>query len=172
MAAKKVGELIKEARTNAGLTQEALARKITGLSAADISKAERGEADLTQDQLKSIARITGVTQKSLLDAARKSASTAKKPASAAKKPASTAKKPAAGSRETLTAAEKKFLQLYRDADTKSRNLAKTILEGKSDTTELLLKVLGSKVGGSGSSSSDSGMSDMVSSLLGNMLGKK
>ena len=69
MAAKKVGTLIKEARTNADLTQEQLARKIAGLSAEDISLAERGKKNLTQDQLKQIAKITGVTQASLLNAA-------------------------------------------------------------------------------------------------------
>ena len=68
-AKKKVGDLIKEARTDAGLSQTALAGKITGLTASDISKAERGEKELTKEQLKSIAKITGVTQKSLLDAA-------------------------------------------------------------------------------------------------------
>ena len=70
MAAKKVGTLIKEARTEAGLTQEQLARKISGLSAADISEAERGKKDLTQEQLKKIAKATGVTQASLLNAAK------------------------------------------------------------------------------------------------------
>ena len=39
MASKKVGTLIKEARTEAGLTQEQLARRISGLSAGDISLA-------------------------------------------------------------------------------------------------------------------------------------
>ena len=48
--ASKVGTLIKKARTEAGLTQEELARKISGLSASDISKAERGDKDLTQEQ--------------------------------------------------------------------------------------------------------------------------
>ena len=67
MARKKVGDLIKEARTGAGMTQEALARKIKGVTAQDISKAERGELSLTQAQLKEIAKATGVTQKSLLD---------------------------------------------------------------------------------------------------------
>ena len=167
MAVKKVGELIREARTGAGLTQEALARKVTGLSAADLGKAERGEKDLTQEQLKAIARATGVTQKSLLDAAKKKATSTGKTGTSAKKPAT------GSSRETLTVAEKKFLQLYRDADSKKRSLAKEILEGKSDTTELLLKILGQKVTGTGSSSSsDSGMSDMLGSLLGNVLGKK
>ena len=93
MASKKVGTLIKEARTGADLTQEQLARKISGLSAADISLAERGQKDLTQAQLKQIAKITGVTQASLINAAKDSD---KKPA--AKKPAAkkaAAKKPAA-----------------------------------------------------------------------------
>ena len=82
MAVKNtVGPLIKEARTKAGLTQEQLASKIDGLSASDVGKAERGEKMLTQDILKQIAKATGVTQKSLLDAARESGGTAS-PASA------------------------------------------------------------------------------------------
>ena len=52
MASKKLGNLIKEARTGAGLTQEQLARRIAGVSASDISQAERGLKDLTQEQLK------------------------------------------------------------------------------------------------------------------------
>ena len=59
MASKKVSTLIKEARVSAGLTQEQLARKIAGLSASDISLAERGKKELTQDQLKKIAKATG-----------------------------------------------------------------------------------------------------------------
>ena len=74
MATKKVGELIKEARTKAGLTQTALAEKVTGASATDIGKAERGEKDLTNEQLKDVARATGVTQKSLLEAPKSTAS--------------------------------------------------------------------------------------------------
>ena len=76
MASKKLGNLIKEARTGAGLTQEQLARKISGLSASDISAAERHQKDLTQEQLKKIAKATGVTQASLLNAAK--GTTAKK----------------------------------------------------------------------------------------------
>ena len=80
MAEKTVGTLIKEARTAAGLTQEQLARKIKGVSADDISLAERGKKDFTQAVLKEIAKATGVTQKSLLDAA-KAGSSAKTGAS-------------------------------------------------------------------------------------------
>ena len=42
MAAKKIGTVIREARTAAGLTQEQLARKVTGVSAADLRKVEAG----------------------------------------------------------------------------------------------------------------------------------
>ena len=69
MAQKKVGALIKEARTAAGLTQEKLA-KTAGekLTAADISKCEQGKADLTTAQLKAVAKACGVTQSSLVNA--------------------------------------------------------------------------------------------------------
>ena len=68
MASKKVGVLIKEARTAAGLTQEKLAQKVDNCTASDISKAERGEKELTSTQLRQIAKATGVTQSSLLNA--------------------------------------------------------------------------------------------------------
>ena len=67
---KSLGELIKEARTSAGLTQEQLAQSVGDMTASDISKAERGQKVPTQNQLKQIAKTTGVTQKSLLDAAK------------------------------------------------------------------------------------------------------
>lgn len=127
MAAKKVGTLIKEARTNAGLTQEQLARKISGLSASDISMAERGKKELTQAQLKQIAKITGVTQASLLNAAK--GSTAKKTSSAGAK---TMK---------VTATEKKLVELYRKADTDTKKAALNMLKGDEDLTELFLENL-------------------------------
>ena len=68
MAVKKVGTLIREARTAKKLSQEQLAGEIDGLSGSDIGKAERGEKDLTQAQLKAIAKVLGITQKSLLEA--------------------------------------------------------------------------------------------------------
>ena len=51
----EIGTLIKKARTSAGLTQAELAEKLDGITATDISKAERGVSDLTPDQLKAIA---------------------------------------------------------------------------------------------------------------------
>lgn len=145
--ANKVGALIREARTGAGLTQEQLAKKVDGVTASDISKAERGEKELTQTQLKLIAKATGVTQASLLNAA-KSGTAAKKPATAAKKPAATAKKPAASTAKKpaakkeeeikLTAAEKKLLELYRAADKNTKDAALKVLKGeKQDLLSLL-----------------------------------
>ena len=145
MARKKVGELIKEARTGAGMTQEQLARKVKGVSAQDISKAERGELNLTQAQLKEVAKATGVTQKSLLDAAAGTSSSGKKPSSSTsgKKPASSAKKPtAATSSMKVTATEKRLVELYRKADSDSKKAAVAILRGKKqDTGGVLSSIL-------------------------------
>ena len=126
MASKKVGTLIKEARTEAGLTQEQLARRISGLSANDISLAERHQKNLTQDQLRQIAKITGVTQASLLEAAR----------------GSTAKKPA-GSKSSMqvTATERRLVELYRAADTETRKDALKVLRGQDSLAEDILESL-------------------------------
>ena len=174
MAAKKVGVLIKEARAAAGISQEALARKIDGVSATDIGKVERGEKDLTQAQLKEIAKALGITQKSLLEAPKNisasaakkttaSSSTAKKTTSSsstaktgttstAKKTntsSSTAKKTTTSSSGTtmkLTATEKKLVELYRAADAETKKAAVSVLKGESTgANELLAKLLGGAV---------------------------
>lgn len=147
--AKKVGTLIKEARTEAGLTQEQLARKVKGVSAADISKAERGEKDLTQAALKEIAKATGVTQKSLLDAAKGSGSSAKKKSSSS-----------SGSKKSMqvTATEKKLVELYREADSDTKKTAMAILKGEKNA------VLGA------AASSLLGEGGAASNLLGSLLG--
>ena len=126
MASKKVGTLIKEARTEAGLTQEQLARRISGLSAGDISLAERHQKNLTQDQLKQIATLTGMTQTSLLEAAK--GSTAKKPAGAK-------------SSMQVTATERRLVELYRAADTETRKDALKVLRGQDSLAEDILESL-------------------------------
>jgi len=136
MAAKKVGTLIKEARVNADLTQEQLARKISGLSANDISLAERGKKDLTQAQLKQIAKITGVTQASLLNAAKGTSSTKK-----ATTKSSSTKSTAKTTSVKLTATEKKLVELYRAADSDTRKTALNILKGEESTAENILENL-------------------------------
>lgn len=129
---KKLGQLIKAARTDAGLTQEQLARKVKNCSASDISKAERGEKALTTDQLKQIAKATGVTQKSLLDAAKGTSSAA---ASSGGTPAN------ANTSMKVTATEKKLVQLYRAADSQTKKEAMSILKGEKVET-----LVGSLVG--------------------------
>ena len=139
MAAKKVGTLIKEARTNADLTQEQLARKISGLSAGDISMAERGKKDLTQAQLKQIAKITGVTQASLLNAAKGVSSSAKKTTTSK---SSSAKSSASKTTSVkLTATEKKLVELYRAADADTRKSALKVLKGEDSAAEDMLENL-------------------------------
>ena len=126
MASKKVGTLIKEARTEAGLTQEQLARRIAGLSASDISQAERHQKNLTQEQLRQIAKITGVTQASLLNAAR--GTSAKKPAGAK-------------SSMQVTATERRLVELYRKATTDERRDALKALKGESSLADDIMESL-------------------------------
>ena len=155
MAAKKVGELIKEARTKAGLSQTALAEQVGGLTGSDIGKAERGEKELSQSVLRQIAKATGVTQASLVNAAKESTytaaknTTAKKAAAAttaAKKTTAAAKKASASAKaaDTLTAAEKKLVELYRAADSDTKKKAVAVLKGESTgMDDILNNLLGS-----------------------------
>lgn len=167
---KKLGDLVKKARTEKGLTQAGLAEKVDGLTASDVSKIERGEKEPVQDILKQIAKALGVTQKSLLDAATGSGKTtsSSKTGTAAKK-TSSAKKTSA-IKDTidtlkLTATEKKLVLLYRKADTKTKKAAINLLEGDSNAIELIGALLSAKGSGSSGSSGSSGTSDLLSALL-------
>ena len=168
--ANTVGPLIKEARSKAKLSQEALASQIDGLSSSDLGKAERGEKELSQSVLRQIAKITGVTQSSLINAAKESTygTTAKKTttAAAAKKTATattakktsttpktttaakktaTAKKTSSASKDAieLTAAEKKLIELYRAADSETKKKAVAVLKGESsEMSDILTSLLG------------------------------
>lgn len=169
--AVKVGTLIKEARTKADLTQEELAKKLKGISASDISLAERGEKELTQAVLKEIAKITGVTQKSLLDAAKgasskktgssssqkSSSSSSKKSSSSSKKSSSSSSKKSSSSDSfKVSSEEKKLIKAYRESDEKVQATVKMLLLGTESLT-------------SGSGSADmSGTADMLGSLVGSL----
>lgn len=156
---KKVGKLIKAARTDADMTQEQLARRISGLSANDISLAERGEKDLTQAQLKAIAKATGVTQASLINAAKEESGAAAKQSTTAKKTTAAAKKTSAAAKPKtpsnanntmkVTATEKKLIEAYRLADSDAKKRAMSLLKGE-----------GIDLG------------DVVEDVIGNLLGKK
>lgn len=163
--ANKVGPLIKEARTGAGMTQEQLAKKIKGITAADISKAERGELELTQTVLKEIAKYTGVTQSSLINAAKES--TYKSASKSTSSKSSSASKSSSGTSAKVTAAEKKLLELYRAADADTKKAAVNLLKGEASD---LSDIIGSLLGGS-----SSGKSDLLGTLLDgamDALGKK
>ena len=167
---RKLGDLVKKARTEKGLTQAALAEKVDGLTASDVSKIERGEKEPAQDVLKQMAKALGVTQKSLLDAAAGSGKTASssKTGSAAKKTSSA--KTASTVKDTidtlkLTATEKKLVQLYRKADTKTKKAAINLLEGDSNAIELIGALLSAKGSGSSGSTGSSGTADLLSALL-------
>jgi transcriptional regulator with XRE-family HTH domain len=167
---KKLGDLVKKARTEKGFTQAGLAEKVDGLTASDVSKIERGEKEPAQSVLKQMAKALGVTQKSLLDAATGGGKTASssKTGTAAKK-TSSAKKTSAV-KDTidtlkLTATEKKLVQLYRKADTKTKKAAINLLEGDSNAIELIGALLSAKGSGSSGSSGSSGTSDLLSALL-------
>ncbi len=164
---KKVGKLIKAARTGADMTQEQLARRISGVSANDISLAERGEKDLTQAQLKKIATITGVTQASLIDAAKAENGTAKKTTTkktTTTKKATTPKTPAsANSTMKVTSTERKLVEAYRLADSDTKKRAMNLLKGKDEG------VLGSLLGGADISDK---VEDVIGDVLGGLLGNK
>ena len=169
---EKVGKLIREARTGADLTQEKLAKKVGGgLTASDVSRAERGEIDLPQATLRAIAKATGVTQASLVDAAKaESASSGKKTSTGkntsakttakkttAKSTAKKAKTPdSAGVSMRVTATEKRLVEAYRLADGDAKKAAMKLLKG--ECPDMAAKILG----GSGA--------DMVADLLGDALG--
>ena len=172
---KKLGNLIKEARTAKGLTQAALAEKVVGITASDVSKIERGEKEPEQEVIKSIAKVLGVTQKSLLEAASGAGKTAAgKAGTSAKTGKTAAKKPAAGKTSAakaapetfkLSATEKKLVQLYRKADAGTKKAAINLLEGDSSAVELLGALLASKGSAGKTGDTGSGASDLISSLL-------
>ena len=175
MAAKKVGTVIREARTAAGLTQEQLARKVAGVSAADLSRVERGDADFTQEKLKALAKALGITQATLLNAPKnlsakpasgKPSSTTGKTGTA--KPASTAKTPAnANSTMKVTSAERKLIEYYRTASSDAKKAGTKILKGECAE---LLDTINQK--SSVMNSVGDVVSDFIGGALSNLLGGK
>ena len=162
---KKLGNLVKEARTAKGLTQAALADKVGGITASDVGKIERGEKEPAQDILKKMAKELGVTQKSLLDAAAgaKSSSSSKTSGSAktgAKKKTSSAS--SSSKTLTLTTTEKKLVELYRKADSSTKKAAMNLLKGEGNALELFGTLLTGK----------NDVSSMAGDLLGSLLSGK
>ena len=174
---KKFGALVKEARTSKGLTQEALAKKVKGLTASDISKIERGEKEPEKAMIKDLAAALDVTQTSL-NAAMTKKTTAKKTGTGAKTGTKTStktgKKTSSGTTSKnaaelkLSAAEKKLVQAYRKADADTKKTALALLEGTASAVDLLTAYVSGKAGSSSGKESDSGsgLQDLLGSLMG------
>ena len=138
---KKLGNMIREARTQKGLTQAALAEQ-AGISSSDMGKIERGEKEPAQSALRKMAKPLGLTQKALLEAGAEGASSGKKPSSGKK--TSSAGKTSASAKSsigTLTATEKKLVQLYRKADSNTKKAAMSLLSGEGNIVEILSSML-------------------------------
>ena len=163
MAKKNVGTLIKEARTAAGWTQAQLARKVSGLSADDISKIERGVVHPSDEQLRKLAKVLGVTQKSLLEAPK--GGTSSKTTSSTKPSSSSSSSSASKTSMKVTATEKKLVELYRKADTKTKKAAMDVLkEDETDLQDLLSNLLGNIAGNNNNSSSSNNSPDLLQAL--------
>ena len=112
---KRLGTLIRSARTDAGLTQVQLAQRVPGATASDIGRYERGEAEPSTQTVKDIAKACGVTQKSLLEAM----------------PASSSSSSSTTTSMRLTATEKRLVELYRSAPSETKKKAMKVLKGES-----------------------------------------
>ena len=127
---KKLGNLIRAARTDAGLTQAQLAAKVDGATQSDIGRFERGESEPSTQVVKNIAKACGVTQKSLLDAMPKT--TAKTSSSAGKTSSSSSS--SSGTSIKVSSTEKRLVELYRAADSATRKQAMAVLKGEATAT--------------------------------------
>ena len=132
---KRLGNLIRAARTDAGYTQAQLAAMVPGVSQTDIGRYERGEAEPTQAVVKEIAKACGVTQKSLLDAMPKTAPKTSVP-----------KTGASASSMRVTATEKRLVELYRAADTETKKKVLAILRGTDNPADDILEGIGNFIG--------------------------
>jgi len=115
---KRLGTLIRSARTDAGLTQVQLAQRVPGATASDIGRYERGEAEPSTQVVKNIAKACGVTQKSLLEAMPGASSSSSSSSSAT-------------TSMRLTATERRLVELYRNAPSETKKKAMKVLKGES-----------------------------------------
>lgn len=117
-----IGAWLKKARTDAGMTQTALAGMLDGITAADISKAERGLAQLLPKQLDEIAAAIGIAPEA---------------------PAEEKAQEPAPQSPALTPDTAKLLELYRQADPGTRDAVHVLLKGEMNYQPILTSVLSS-----------------------------
>lgn len=128
---ENIGALIKKARTDAGMTQAELARQVGGITAQDISKAERGQKDLSSTLIQAIAGATG---NSLLETAIGALTSGALTNNAASEKKTVSIK--------VTESEKTLLQLYRDADNDTKKKVVKLLKNDGNDNDLLSGLLG------------------------------
>ena len=131
----EIGVRIRAARKSAGLSQENLAKAVEDVSAYAISKAERGEKELSPEQLKAIARALGVAPEALLGDAEAEAVPAP----------SQAGEPAAP--VTLTPEEQELLAAYRAANADTQKAAVSALKGEQPHIPNLMEAFAGMMGG-------------------------
>ena len=142
-----IGAWIKQARKDAGMTQAALAGMLNGITAADISKAERGLAELMPPQLEEIATALGAAPETLTAILK--AEPAQEPDLQPAAPAAM-DAPAAPAAPTAPAApaapdEAEWLELYRKADPAARVAAVALLKGDAAFMPVLTALFGNLV---------------------------
>ena len=130
---------IKEARNAAGMSQKELAAAVPGVSATDISKAERGLIELSPEQLQAIAAATG---------ARPNAAEAVQAPAEKETPAdlqkNDIKEPPSNAQITvvLNAAEKELLDLYKASDPITQTIIFYVLKRKKPQMQEVMALLG------------------------------
>ena len=135
---KEVGARIRETRQKAGLSQAALAAKTEGISASVLSKAERGEKELSPEQLQALAAALEVSPE-----AAETPCECKAKSEAAEEPAE------------MTEDEKEVVQLFQSADAATQNAAISALkEGKVAGPDLMLTLAGMLSGSQRSAGGD------------------
>lgn len=178
---EQIGAKIREARNNAGMSQQKLADAADGVSVSDISKAERGLKELTPEQLSAIAKATGVAPESLTEAAEMVPVGEVSAETKAEVPAETNKETAANTQitVTLTSAEKELLDSYKAAAVWKQKAVLFILKGeKPQMPEIMGMLAAMMANGSGENGANpmagimNSIKGMINSANGNAEGGK
>lgn len=148
---KEIGVRIRAARKAAGISQENLAKAVEGVSASAISKAERGEKELSPEQLKAIAQALGVSPETLLEDAGAENAAAPSPAQESAAPVS------------LTSEEQELLAAYRAANADTQKAAVSALKGEKPQIPNIMDVFSGMMGGKGGGNP---LADMMSRVEG------
>ena len=133
----ETGARIRAARKAAGLSQENLGKAVGGISASAISKAERGEKELSPEQLKAIAKTLGIAPETLLEDAETDNAAAPSSAEEGAAPV------------TLTPEEQELLAAYRAANADTQKAAVSALKGEKPQVPNLMDLFAGMMGGKG-----------------------